>query len=366
MVDTRDDASVVTYWSRLLSKRYWREVVIGLPPQDPWPPTGEMLAYELDKTKPTEILGEPVSMDMVVVRNETYMEVADGQYMRRGFGGLAFTLLELPVISFLAIPFYGFAKYGMTLPMCLVSLLIFALFIPLFVWIGYQWKQDMWSYTYKPVRLVRSTRKVHVFQHNGPDGVWSLDWDELVFCLKKGGLNWGVLGYLPDANGQVTRAFYLGVVMPVPPNGIGPAEPLLAHWEYFRRYMEEGPASVPPPKLLLPIQNRREPFLYGVQRLWQMFGPFAILFAPLTTLAGVFRWLGMRMSRLPRWPADVEVQCRVAPDDATIQPAPPRRGGSDHAYLAMGTAMMLLLDMVLLWWVCTNVFGIDRLFSEGS
>ncbi|HHX4057692.1 MAG: DUF6708 domain-containing protein [Burkholderia contaminans] len=180
----------------------------------------------------------------------------------------------------------------------------------------------MWDYTYKPIRLVRSTRKVHVFRHNGPGGVWSLDWDKMVFCLKKGGVNWGVLGYLPDANGQVTHAFYLGAVMPVHPKGIGPDEPLLAHWEYFRRYMEEGPASVSAPDVFLPIENRREPFLYGVYRLWQMFGPFAVLFAPVTTLAGLFRWLAMRMSRLPRWPEEVAANARC---HRTMPPCSPGR-----------------------------------------
>ncbi|KWC93321.1 hypothetical protein WL57_06095 [Burkholderia cepacia] len=219
----------------------------------------------------------------------------------------------------------------------------------------------MLGYTYKPIRLVRSTRTVHVFQHAGPGGTWSLDWDKLVFCLKKSGLNWGVLGYLPDENGQATHAFYLGNVMPVHPSGMRADEPLLAHWEYFRRYMEEGPASVPAPDYLLPIENRREPFLYGVYRLWQMFGPFAVLFAPITTLAGLFRWVAMRMSRLPRWPADVVAQCQVSPDDAT---APPKKKATDNSVsVAMGVVLMLALDVVLFWLLFTRVFEIDRLFT---
>ncbi|OXJ26225.1 hypothetical protein CFB82_34135 [Burkholderia sp. HI2714] len=358
-----EDASAKAYWAQLFSKRYWREVVIGLPAKEPWAPTVEMLAYVLNKAKPAKVDCQPDSLDMVVVRNGTYMEVADSQYARRGFGGMVFSLFELPTAAFLAIPFYGFANYGATLPLVLASLLIFLLFIPLFVWVGYQWKQDMLGYTYKPIRLVRSTRTVHVFQHSGPGGTWSLDWDKLVFCLKKSGLNWGVLGYLPDANGQVTHAFYLGAVMPVHPKGIGPDEPLLAHWEYFRRYMEEGPASVPAPDVLLPIENRREPFLYGVYRLWQMFGPFAVLFAPVTTLAGLFRWLAMRMSRLPRWQEEVLAQCQVSPDDAPMQP---RKKAYSRVSVAMGTVVMLALDAVLLWLLFTQVFGVDRLFAHIS
>ncbi|WP_230945188.1 DUF6708 domain-containing protein [Burkholderia cepacia] len=180
---------------------------------------------------------------------------------------------------------------------------------------------------------------------------------------EEGGLNWGVLGYLPDADGQVTHALYLGAVMPVHPKGIGPDEPLLAHWEYFRRYMEEGPASVPAPNYLLPIENRREPFLYGVHRLWQMFGPFAVLFAPLTTPAGLFRWVAMRMSRLPRWPAEVDAQCRVAPEDAIVRPT---KKTYSRVSVALGTVAMLALDAILLWLLFTQVFGADRLLAHGS
>ncbi|MBZ5790728.1 hypothetical protein K8353_11480 [Burkholderia contaminans] len=360
-----DDSSIKTYWGQLFSKRYWREVVIGLPPKDPWTPTVDMLAYPLDKTRPTSIKGEPVSLEMVVARNESYMELADGNYMRRGFGGMVYTLMALPilVISYAALIDVIFNFKTIDNLAAAVSAALFACVIgtPLVLLIGYHWKQDMWDCTYKPIRLVRSTRKVHVFQHNGPGGVWSLDWDKLVFCLKKGGLNWGVLGYLPDANKQVTHAFYLGAVMPVHPKGIGPDEPLLAHWEYLRRYMEEGPGSVPVPDLLLPIENRREPFLYGVYRLWQMFGPFAVLFAPVTTLAGLFRWIAMRMSRLPRWPAEVDAQCQVSPDDATAQPK--KKATDNSVSVAMGVVLMLALDVALFWLLFTRVFEIDRLFT---
>ncbi len=359
-----DDSSVKAYWGQLFQKRYWREVVIGLPPKDPWTPTGDMLVYEFDKAARAKIEAKPTPLDMVVARNDTYMEVADGRYMRRGFGGMMFTLLEVPFVFLVLMPFYFLIFKGRhDLGDFIMVPIIAVILMPLILLIGYQWKQEMWDYTYKPIRLVRSTRKVHVFQHNGAGGVWSLDWDKLVFCLKKGGLNWGVLGYLPDANGQVTHAFYLGAVMPVNPKGIGPDEPLLAHWEYFRRYMEEGPTSVPAPEALLPIQNRREPFLYGMLRSWRMFGPLAIPFAPVTTLAGLFRWLGMHMSRLPRWPAEVEAQCQRGAGDTTDQ-AEQTQATHNSTLVAIGTVIMLALDVVLLWLLFTRVFGIDRLFNH--
>jgi hypothetical protein len=362
-----DDSSIKTYWGQLFNKRYWREVEFGLPPKDPWTPTSEMLAYQFNTEIPAKITGEPSSQNMAVSQNAAYLEVADGRYARRGFGGMMFSFLLIPLLfadglALLAVLSNRFNSVIFSLFM-IVFLVVIS--IPLLFMIGYQWKQEMWGYTYKPIRLVRSTRKVYVFQHNGPGGVWSLDWDKLVFCVKKGGLLWGILGYLPDANGQVTHAFYLGAHLPAGSNGVGPDEPVLAHWEYFRRYMEEGSASVPTPEMLLPINHRREPFLYGVQRLWGMFGPLSVVFLPVTTLAGVFRWIAMRLSRLPSWPAEVEAECCVAPDDAMPQPVPTRAAPTNGAYVGMCTVLILALDIVLLWWLFTRVFGIERLFTGG-
>ncbi|MFM0645426.1 hypothetical protein PQR14_13950 [Paraburkholderia bryophila] len=366
-MDMGDSTSIKAYWGQLFQKRYWREVVIGMPPKDPWAPTGDMLVHQFDKAAAVKIAGQPTALDMVVACKTAYMEVADGRYMRRGFGGMMFTLLEVPFVFLVLMPLY-FLIFGNRhdLSDFMMVPIISAILMPLILVIGYQWKLEMLDYTYKPIRLVRSTRKVHVFQHNGPGGVWSLDWDKLQFCLKKGGLNWGVLGYLPDANGRVTHAFYLGAFLPVNPKGIGPDEPLLAHWEYFRRYMEDGPAGIPAPEILLPIHNRREPFLFGMQRSWLTFGPYLILalpFAPVTTLAGVFRWLGMHMSRLPRWPAEVDAQCQAAPRDTTVQSAP-MKATHNSVLVAAGTMIMLAVDVVLLWLLFTRVFGIGRIFNQ--
>ncbi len=216
-----DSTSIKAYWGQLFSKRYWLEVQFGLPPKHPWAPTGDMLVYQFNKAKPAQIAGAPAPLDMVVARNAAYLEVADGRYMRRGFGGMMFTLLLAPLLFAAGVVLWVvFLDKAASIWWSLLFLTLFCvLMLPLLFMIGYQWKQEMLDYTCKPIRLVRSTRKVHVFQHNGPDGVWSLDWDNLVFCLKKGGLYWGVLGYLPDANGQVTHAFYLGAYLPVSPNG---------------------------------------------------------------------------------------------------------------------------------------------------
>ena len=359
-----EDSSIKAYWGLLFNKRYWLEVQFGLPPKDPWAPTNDMLLYQVDRAKPLPVSLVPKPMDMVVALNKTYMEVAEGRYTRRGFGGMMYSLLLTPVLFVAGILLWVvFLDERASVGWSLAYLLAFAvLILPLALLIGYHWKQEMWDYTYKPVRLVRATRKVHVFQHNGPGGVWSMDWDKMVFCLKKGGLNWGLMGYMPDENGQVTHAFYLGAIVPGNSDGSGAYEPLQAHWEYFRRYMEDGEESVPLPEVILPIGDRREPFLFGVKQLGRMFGPLALLFAPLTTLAGVFRWIGMRLSRMPRWPEEVEAQCQIASDDTTDQSIP--RRVRNPVEVAVGVVFMLTVDAVLLWLLCTHVFHVERIFNR--
>ena len=361
--DMNDNSSVKAYWSLLLSKRYWLEVQFGLPPKDPWAPTNDMRLYQVDRVKPLDVSQTPKSLDMVVALNRTFLEVAEGRYTRRGFGGMVYSLLLAPLLCaggiVLWFVFSGKASIGWSLLLLLEFLVIE---VPLLWLIGYHWKQEMWDYTYKPTRLVRATRKVHVFQHNGPGGVWSMDWDKMVFCLKKGGLNWGLMGYMPDERGQVTRAFYLGAIVPGNSDGSGAYEPLQAHWEYFRRYMDDEEESVPLPEVILPIGDRREPFLFGVKQLGRMFGPLALLFAPLTTLASVFRWIGMRLSRMPRWSEEVEAQCQIAPDDTTDQLIP--RRVRNPVEVAVGVMFMLAVDAVLLWLLCTHVFHVERIFNH--
>ena len=89
------------------------------------------------------------------------------------------------------------------------------------------------------------------------------DWDHS-FCLGLGKSNtWEIQGHKLDVEGKVSATFAFSELAV----GAKDRELLKQHWEFIRRYMEEGPASViQEVKACLPIANQREAFCFGVQR----------------------------------------------------------------------------------------------------
>jgi hypothetical protein len=41
----------------------------------------------------------------------------------------------------------------------------------------------------------------------------------------------------------------------------------------------------------------------------------SFLFFPLTLMYAIGRWVAMRTSKQPVWPAEIEAECAIAPDD---------------------------------------------------
>ncbi|OJA51470.1 hypothetical protein BGV69_30770 [Burkholderia ubonensis] len=64
-------------------------------------------------------------------------------------------------------------------------------------------------------------------------------------------------GYVRCPDGSYDY-FRLGVIWPTD-------EGMRGQWEYYRRYMEEGPDALPEPEILLPIERKRESFRMGAQ-----------------------------------------------------------------------------------------------------
>ena len=98
------------------------------------------------------------------------------------------------------------------------------------------------------------------------------------------------------------------------------SDPVRAHWEFIRRYMEDGPeAVVGRIQRCLPISTRHESIKEGMRRI---FGNLAnaprvivwVMFFPLI-LVGVARAFAMRTSRIPQWPKEVDAACMIEPDD---------------------------------------------------
>ncbi len=140
--------------------------------------------------------------------------------------------------------------------------------------------------------------------------------------------------------------FRLGVMWPS-------EEGMRGQWEYFRRYMEEGPDSLPEPEILLPIDGMRESFRVGAQLCWFLAGPMlgpAIFLAPLTVPGSLLRWFIMHVTRrLPRWPQHIVDACPVSPDDRyAFRQVRPLDVSLPLALVV--TVGVLALDATLLYW----------------
>ncbi|WP_005038428.1 DUF6708 domain-containing protein [Holophaga foetida] len=98
---------------------------------------------------------------------------------------------------------------------------------------------------------------------------------------------------------------------------------VVAYWEYLRRYMEEGPKE--PWELLdycLPIDQRKEPRILGLQRLWlEVNGQilFQILLSPIFLMAWIGRKFAMATCKIPVWPRSVEEACTIEPGDPYVK-----------------------------------------------
>lgn len=211
-------------------------------------------------------------------------------------------------------------------------------------------KTDAFRYTHFPIRLNRKTKMVHVFRTNGT--VLSVPWDEVFFCVAAlPQNNWEIQGHVLDADGVTVKETF---ALPVVGTGEGDREQLSRYWEFVRRYMEDGPGSVA--KLVeycLPIAERRESFADGFHHLHARAHA-----APAPVLVGVLliylvtypgRWIALRTSKIPQWPAEVETVNVIETNDPYRKDSSGNAPINDHTPIyfvaAIGIAML-----VWAWW----------------
>ena len=149
--------------------------------------------------------------------------------------------------------------------------------------------------------------------------VFTVPWDKVFFTTglshPKGPTKaWYISGHvLADDGVTVLETFCLPASHLV-------REELSRHWEFIRRYMEEGPeAVVDAVDICMPVDGRREGYTFGLLRLLMNFSGSTIFLFPLTfpvcLVLSVSRYIAMQTSKIPTWPAEVEALCRIDPDD---------------------------------------------------
>jgi hypothetical protein len=202
--------------------------------------------------------------------------------------------------------------------------------VPLLMSIGIFWfivrptiTEDAFTYTHYPIRMNRKNRTVYAFRRDGT--VLKAGWDEMVWTIYNTRLGMGdvcVMGHVMQDGGKLIKeSVALGMVDAGEPG----RRNLLQYFEFFRRYMEEGPEPVlkalrPTPLIMLPgIDHSKESWAFGWERITLVFNGWAalqVLFQVVFFPISLFRWFVMRTSKIPQWPQWVLDECVIEPGDA--------------------------------------------------
>lgn len=201
-----------------------------------------------------------------------------------------------------------------------ISIFVLA-FTPVFVLFVWTALKESFTYTHFPIRLNRKNRKVYVFRPGRPSKpILVADWDKLFFTLGRCNRGAADIAQLWDIRAHVVAADGITVLdtFAFSPFTVR-QEDLRSHWEFLRRYMEEGPQEAYSlVKVCLPIANQRESFRIAANRFYLNFkGGLGLWFAflPLWLLCMVGRWIAGLTCRCPVWPEDIERECQIDPDD---------------------------------------------------
>ena len=186
-------------------------------------------------------------------------------------------------------------------------------------------RRNLFTLKRRSIRLNRKTRRIYAIRTKNPDGIWEVPWsNDEFFCIGKrkvGGLKraydmYDVRHYTLDAQGNVVRAFVLGQM-------VFTVKQAQLQWEYFRRYMQDGPANLPEPyRFWAP----RETFAEGYRICWGprftdlFFASMRYVMLPFTLLEATCRWLTLITCSDPGWPAEIEAACKPEPNDPYARP----------------------------------------------
>ncbi|MWL90915.1 DUF6708 domain-containing protein [Cupriavidus sp. SW-Y-13] len=269
----------------------------------------------------------PIANASVFKKNDTYLEVCGQFEAQRGMFGFAVSVIPLGVIGFLSdgvrilavslvkgvtesgdvVASRGATLFVLVLMIFLLSAVVWAvkrLALPLL-------RKDYFTTRRTLIRFHRVTRKVYVHQPPHAGGINTYDWDDVIATLddhepeKSSGRL--IMGWVDMEAAQARGLIFVG-------RAAGNAARGRAWWEYIRRYMEEGPDTVPTPRLRLwkgvwPHMSLLEIFYLYPERLlhggplWWILLP---CLAPIDLARAALHWIAMLLCVEPKFPPEIE------------------------------------------------------------
>ena len=262
----------------------------------------------------------------VIRMNSTYLECVDVMFGTKGMG----TAVAMPLTLFAA--YVGiYVSFGILIDPIYDATFLENILIALFCFVGLGFcvwlgtvliiSKECFRYTHAPIRFNRKNRKAYIFRWDGT--VLEAEWDKLHFVTASGGLGEFKIGcVILGEDGVTIRDTYI-----LPSISDRDERFLYAQFEFVRRYMEE-PDELPhlagQVEHVMAIYDRRESWYMGFQRLYVGFGGGAYWFLvpvafPLALLFSLGRWVATHTCVIPRWPAEVEAECAVEPNDPYLR-----------------------------------------------
>ena len=161
------------------------------------------------------------------------------------------------------------------------------------------------------IRFNRTTRQVYLHRPRYAGGITTLAWDHTSPEPLEGKPEWRGMGLqllLTWENDKTGLPFFHMMFVGRVANTTSEITNL---WEFIRRYMEDGPESVPRPKKFVskipwPWQSLEAPWSY-MRPIWRA-GPkrqvllWTLLLAPVMLIHATIHWLSMLLCWEPRWP----------------------------------------------------------------
>ncbi|WP_265716115.1 DUF6708 domain-containing protein, partial [Providencia rustigianii] len=257
----------------------------------------------------------------VITINSNYLEMVDKFYSSKGL---------LSLVAFFGCLFFLGTPFGLIFSTIIQSQyaidhILFMLAItliasPMGLWMLFLLKKEWLAWTHYPIRFDRKNQLVHATRIDG--SIFTTPWQNVFFTTglnhrKEIGKDYYISGHvLADDGITIIDTFCL-------PSSHSNLEELKAHWEFVRRYMEEGPQGMKERiPFCLPIANKKESFGFTFfYSMTQHNGTPVILFpitVPLAFLFALPRYIAILTSRRPIWPESIQAQCPIEKDDPYI------------------------------------------------
>lgn len=296
------------------------------------PLSNDEIKYRLYQDK--KLLAQPLHQLSVIRINSTFLECTDKFFPWKGFISFLMIWFISMVIWFIGtLSIWVFSKGLSTiyfdrkteilsvlcgLTVCAIAMIfVFILFL----------RKESFAFTHYPILFNRKTQTVSVFRTNGT--VLEVPWKDVFFTLSKTRMRGGceILGHVLDSERITIKdtfalSYYGGISaeeLEITGIDILETDYIRRHWEFIRRYMEEGPAKlIDKVDHVMRIATQRETFWNGFHRLVAEFGQFpviAIAMMPLLFFIAVGRWFAVQTSRIPQWPTAIEERCAIEPND---------------------------------------------------